>query len=90
MIPYLRALLVSIWVSCTAGVVLIIGLSLGYFSGMTFVWSGVIGVVLGVPAALLNWAYLRPNRSRAIGWTWPIADWARAGFHRIHHPTAPH
>ena len=29
--------------------------------------NALIGLVIGVPAALLNWAYLRPNRSREVG-----------------------
>ena len=77
MFPYLRLILVHLWVACTAGVVLIVGLSLGFVSVATFVWAGVIGIVLGVPAGLLNWAYLRPRRSRQIGWSWRLADWVR-------------
>lgn len=78
MFPYLRIFLIHLWVACTAGAVLVAGLSMGLVSVQTFIWAGVIGLVVGVPAGLLNWAYLRPNRSRAIGWTWPIADWARS------------
>ena len=37
-------------------------------------------MVVGVPGGLLNWIYLRPNRSRQIGWNWSIAEWARQGF----------
>lgn len=77
MFPYLRLILVPLWVACTAGVVLIVGLSLGFVSLATFVWAGVIGIGLGVPAGLLNWAYLRPRRSRQIGWNWRLADWVR-------------
>ena len=77
MFPYLRLILVHLWVVCIAGVVLITGLSLGFVSLATFVWAGVIGIVLGVPLGLLNWAYLRPHRSRQIGWTWRVADWVR-------------
>ncbi|WP_134681731.1 hypothetical protein [Paracoccus ravus] len=78
MIPYLRLILIHLWVACVAGAVVIAGLAMGQVSFATFLWAGAIGVLLGVPAALLNWAYLRPNRSRRIGWTWKIADWARA------------
>lgn len=75
---HLRMFLIHIWVACIGGAVVIAGLVMGYFTVATFVWGAVIGVVLGVPAALLNWVYLRPNRSREIGWTWPIARRIRA------------
>lgn len=74
MFPYLRIFLIHLWVACTAGAVLIAGLSMGLVSVQTFIWAGVIGLVVGVPAGLLNWAYLRPNRSRALGRdTGPVA-----------------
>ena len=69
MIPFLRMFLIHLWVACIAGAVAIAGLAMGYVSVWTFVWAAAIGVVLGVPGGLLNWAYLRPNRSRQIGWT---------------------
>ncbi|WP_051070991.1 hypothetical protein [Paracoccus sp. N5] len=78
MVPMLRLFLVHIWVGCVAGAVVIAGLSMGYDNWATFIWAAVIGLALGVPAGLLNWAYLRPNRSRQIGWTWRIADWVRS------------
>ncbi|MFJ1290578.1 hypothetical protein ACEPPZ_00650 [Paracoccus yeei] len=78
MIPFLRMFLIHLWVACIAGAVAIAGLAMGYVSVWTFVWAAVIGVVLGVPGGLLNWAYLRPNRSRQIGWTWKIADLVRS------------
>lgn len=74
----LRMMLIHIWVACIAGAVVIAGLTMGYVGVAVFVWAAVIGVVVGVPAALLNWTYLRPNKSRRIGWTWPIADKIRA------------
>lgn len=77
MVPFLRLFLVHLWLACVAGACLTLALVMGYFSLGAFVWSGVVGLVIGVPAGLLNWAYLRPNRSRQIGWTWPIADWVR-------------
>lgn len=80
MVSFLRLILVHIWVACVAGVVTIAGIVMGYVSVATFIWAGIIGLAIGVPAGLLNWAYLRPNRSREIGWTWSIARWARAGF----------
>lgn len=75
---HLRMFLIHIWVACIGGAVVIAGLVMGYFTVATFLWGAVIGLALGVPAALLNWVYLRPNRSRQIGWTWPIAKRVRA------------
>lgn len=77
MLPYLRIVLIHLWVACLAGSVVIAGLAMGYVSAQTFIWATIVGIVVGVPAALLNWAYLRPNRSRQIGWNWRIADWVR-------------
>lgn len=70
----LRLLLIHIWVACIAGAVVVAGLAMGQVNLATFIWGGVIGLAFGVPAALLNWVYLRPNRSQQIGWTWPIAN----------------
>ena len=67
MFPHLRLLLISLWTSSVAGAVVITGLALGHYGLATFVWAAIAGLVFGVPAALLNWAYLRPNRSRAVG-----------------------
>lgn len=89
MLPFLRLVLIHLWVSSIAGVVMTFGLAMGYVSAATFVWAIGIGVVVGVPAALLNWAYLRPNRSRQIGWDWRVAKWARAGFQRRKPQTGP-
>ncbi|WEF25148.1 hypothetical protein [Paracoccus sp. S3-43] len=75
---HLRLFLIHIWVASIAGAVVIAGLALGYFGVATFVWGAVIGLALGIPAALLNWVYLRPNRSQQIGWTWPIANRIRS------------
>jgi hypothetical protein len=72
-LPWLRVWLVGLWVSSIAGAGVIAGLSLGQVNVATFLWSGLAGVVLGVPAGLMNWVWLRPNRSRAVGWTWSIA-----------------
>lgn len=83
MIPYLRLLLVHLWVACVAGAALIAALAMGYVSVWAFVWSGIVGLVIGVPVGLLNWVYLRPNRSWQIGWTWPIGQWARRVFHLL-------
>ncbi|SIR28781.1 hypothetical protein SAMN05421641_1376 [Paracoccus thiocyanatus] len=80
MVPFLRLLLIHLWVGSISGVVVIAGLTMGYVSAWTFIWAALIGLALGIPAALLNWTYLRPHRSRQIGWSWAIADRARAGF----------
>lgn len=74
----LRMFLIHIWVASIGGAVVIAGLAMGYFTAATFVSGAIIGLALGVPAALLNWVYLRPNRSQQIGWTWPIARKIRA------------
>lgn len=74
MLPYLRIFLIHLWVACVAGAVVIAGLALGLFSIWTFVWAAVIGLVIGIPAGMINWAYLRPNRSREEGY---------GGIHRI-------
>lgn len=83
---HLRLFLIHIWVACIAGAVVIAGLAMGYVTLATFIWGGIIGLALGVPAALLNWVYLRPNRSREIGWTWPIASKIRAAAKQ--HPSS--
>ena len=69
MLPWLRIILVHLWVACIAGAVVVAGLVMGNVSVSTFLWAAVIGLVLGIPAGLLNWMWLRPNRSRALGWT---------------------
>jgi len=66
-------MLVHLWVACIAGTVVIAGLAIGYYDLRTFGAAAFVGVILGVPAGLLNWVWLRPNRSREIGWTWPVA-----------------
>lgn len=77
MLPFLRLFLMGLWAACVAGACITAALALGYVDVGAFVWSGIAGLVIGVPAGLLNWVYLRPNRSRQIGWTWPVADWVR-------------
>ena len=67
MFPHLRFWLVTLWTSSVAGAVVILNLTLGHYHLSTFVWAAVVGLVVGVPAALLNWAYLRPNRARQVG-----------------------
>lgn len=68
MVFSLRIIVVALWVACVAGAALVAGLVMGEVNSGTFLWSGVIGLVVGVPAGLLNWAWLRPNRARTIGW----------------------
>jgi hypothetical protein len=67
MFPHLRLWLLAIWASSIAGAVVILRLTLGHYELSTFLWAIAAGLVLGIPAALLNWVYLRPNRSREVG-----------------------
>lgn len=48
----LRTLLVFLWVSSIAGAAVIAVLSFGWVSWVAFLISGVIGLVVGVPAGL--------------------------------------
>lgn len=77
MFPWLRLLLVHLWAACIAGTVVIVGLAMGYYDATTFFIAALAGLALGVPAGLLNWVWLRPRRSREIGWTWPVARFIR-------------
>lgn len=67
MFPHLRLWLIALWTSSVAGAVVILNLTLGHYPPGTFLWAGLAGLVIGVLAALLNWAYLRPNRAREAG-----------------------
>ena len=67
MFPHLRLWLITLWTSSDAGTVVILNLSLGHCSVGSFLWAAVAGLAIGIPAALLNWAYLRPNRARQVG-----------------------
>ena len=67
MFPHLRLWLITLWTSSVAGAVVILNLTLGHYTLATFLWAAVAGLVIGIPAALLNWAYLRPNRARQVG-----------------------
>lgn len=82
MLPWLRIILVHLWVACVAGAVLVAGLAMGNVSAATFIWAAVIGLVLGIPAGLLNWMWLRPNRSRALGWTNALVERLRRRLRR--------
>lgn len=77
MFPWLRLLLVHLWAACIAGTVVIAGLAMGYYDASTFVAAALAGMVLGIPAGLLNWVWLRPRRSLEIGWTWSVARFIR-------------
>lgn len=78
MFPWLRVILVALWVGSAAGAALIFGLAMGWYSSTTFFWSGVLGLALGLPAALLNWVWLRPRRAGQTGWNGPLSRWLRA------------
>ena len=67
MFPHLRFWLIALWISSIAGGVVIFNLTLGHYTVGSFVWAAIAGVAIGIPAALLNWAYLRPNRARQVG-----------------------
>lgn len=67
MFPHLRLWLIALWTSSVAGAVVILNLTLGNYTLATFLWAAVAGLVIGIPAALLNWAHLRPNRARQVG-----------------------
>lgn len=67
MFPHLRVWLLALWTSSIAGAVVIAGLAFGHYDLSTFLWAAIAGLVIGIPAALLNWAYLRPRRSREVG-----------------------
>ncbi|MFT4151820.1 MAG: hypothetical protein QM656_16585 [Paracoccaceae bacterium] len=59
MIPPLRSLMVTLWVSCIAGVVVIAGLALGMVNWQLFAIAAVIGLVTGFPAGLWTARTLR-------------------------------
>ena len=67
MLPPLRTLLVSLWVACLAGAVVIAGLVLGQYSWTTFFLAGIIGLLVGIPAGLANWVWLRPDKAQRTG-----------------------
>lgn len=50
----LRFFLIHLWVACVAGVVVIAGLVMGQVNLATFIWGAIIGLLVGIPAALLN------------------------------------
>ena len=52
MLPPLRTLMVALWILCLAGAVLVVLMSIGEVTWISFAISGVLGVILGVPAGL--------------------------------------
>ena len=59
MLPPLRTLLVTLWVACVGGVVVIAGLSLGWVGWSPFVLGAALGVIIGVPAGIWNARYIK-------------------------------
>lgn len=80
MVFSLRIIVIALWVACVAGAALVAGLAMGEINAGSFLWSGVIGLVIGIPAGLLNWAWLRPNRARSLAWLRGTLD--RLGIRR--------
>lgn len=68
MFPYLRLVLLSLWTSTIAGVIVVVGLTFGLYGWGTFFWANVGGLVLGTPASLVTWAIICPERLRQVGW----------------------
>lgn len=81
MFPHLRFWLISLWTSCIAGAVVIVRLAMGYYELSTFLMAALAGLVIGVPAALLNWAYLRPKRAREVGVLGQVEPDPEPGLH---------
>lgn len=52
MVAPLRTIMVSLWVSCLAGAVLVMFLSLGWMTWVSFAIAGLAGIAAGVPAGL--------------------------------------
>lgn len=67
MFPHLRFWLIALWTSSVAGAVVILNLSLGHYTLGTFLWAIIAGLAIGIPAALLTWVRLRPQRARQVG-----------------------
>ena len=52
--PYLRSTIVPLAVGCSAGAVIIGGLSAGFYGWQLFAIAGAIGLAVGVPTGLWN------------------------------------
>ncbi len=52
MLAPLRSILAALWVACVAGAMVILLLSLGWTGWMTFAVSGIVGILIGVPAGI--------------------------------------
>lgn len=70
----LRSFLVALWVPCIAGAMVILLLSLGWTGWITFVVSGAVGLVIGVPAGIWTARKIKrqdpgwpPRRTRETG-----------------------
>lgn len=50
--PILRSTMIPVAVGSIAGAVVIVGLTLGFYSGPLFVVAGLLGLALGIPAGL--------------------------------------
>lgn len=60
--PYLRSTVVALAVACAAGVVIIAGLTAGYYGWQVFAVAGLIGIIAGVPFGLWNVRRMRATR----------------------------
>ncbi|MEC7765174.1 MAG: hypothetical protein VX874_24935 [Pseudomonadota bacterium] len=49
-----RLLFIPLWALCIAGVVVVAGLVLGFFTWLTFLVAAIIGLAIGIPAGLWN------------------------------------
>ncbi len=59
--PYLRSVILPIAVTCIAGVVIIAGLSAGFYGWQVFAAAGVVGLAVGVPFGLWNVRRMRAS-----------------------------
>jgi ABC-type proline/glycine betaine transport system permease subunit len=62
--PYLRSTIVPLSIGCVAGVVVIAGLTAGYYGWQLFVIAGIIGVLIGVPFGI--WSVRRMREADAL------------------------
>lgn len=57
----LRTTMVTLWMACIAGTVVVLGLAAGFVSWWLFALAAVIGVVLGAPLGLWNARRMRQS-----------------------------